>query len=151
VLPDQFSGTSAFIYPIDENAQYAPIIVVTAPTDEPTPTKAPLIGTSPPDPTMNPDNQDPTAQTPRPLSFNLIADNPLISFVIIFAIVVSITLAIWSARRPRHHDEAIPEPAPPPPPVAHDVSMQTEKYCIHCGAQNKGYAVYCEKCGKQIN
>jgi hypothetical protein len=155
VLPDQFSGASAFIYPIDENAQYAPNIAVTLPTDEPTPTKAPLIGTSPPDPTANPDNQDPTAQTPRPLSFNLIADNPLISFVIIFAIVVSIALAIWSARRPRHHDEAIPEPAPPPPPTVQEVSMQTtveaDKFCIFCGSQNRGYAVYCEKCGKQIS
>jgi uncharacterized protein YpmB len=82
-------------------------------------------------------------------------DNPLISFVIIFAIVVSIALAIWSARRPKHHDEAIPEPTPPPPPTVQEVSMQTtveeDKFCIFCGVQNKGYAVFCEKCGKQIS
>lgn len=149
VLPDQFSGTSAYIYPIDESTQYTPNVTVTMPTDEPTPTKAPLIGTSPPEPTRTPDGQDPITQTPRPLSFNLIADNPLISFVIIFAIAVSIALAIWSARRPRHHDEEVPEPTPPPPPTVQEVSMH-EKLCIHCGTQNRAYAAFCEKCGKQI-
>jgi hypothetical protein len=154
LLPDQFGGRSAYIYPIDENSQYVPNVVVTLPTDAPTPTKAPLIGTHPPDPTTNPNNQDPTAQTPRPLSFNLIEENPLISFAIIFAIVCSIALAIWSAKKPGH-EETIPEPTTPPPPTAQEVSLQTEtqadKYCIYCGSQNRGYAAYCEKCGKQIS
>jgi hypothetical protein len=124
------------------------------PTNEPTPTKTPLIGTHPPDPTVNPDDQDPTAQTPKPLSFNLIQENPLISFIIIFAIVFSIALAIWSSRRPRHQHESVPEPAPPTPPTVQEVSMQTDiqedKFCIYCGVKNRGYAVYCEKCGQQI-
>lgn len=153
-LPDQYSATTAHIYPIDEGNQYKPNIEVTLLTDEPTPTKAPLMGTSPPDPTNNQHGQDPTAQTPRPLSFNLVTENPLISFIIIFAMVVSIALAIWSARRPKKHDKDIPEPAPPPPPTFQEVGMQTtveaDKYCIFCGVQNREFAVYCEKCGKQI-
>jgi hypothetical protein len=150
LLPDQFIGKNAYIYPIDETSQYVPNVSVTLPTDAPTPTKAPLIGTAPPVATTNPDNQDPTAQTPKPLSFNLIEENPLISFVIIFAIVFCIALAIWSARRPRH-DEPTPEQAPPPPPTAQEVSLQADKFCVCCGAQNKGYAAYCENCGKQLN
>lgn len=155
-LPDQFSGQSAYIYSIDESSQYVPNVAVTLPTSEPTPTKAPLIGTSPPVPTVNPDDQDPTAQTPRPLSFNLIEDNPLVSFVIIFAIVFCIALAIWSARRPRHRNEPVPQQVPPPPPpTAQEVSLQTEapanRHCIYCGSQNRDYAAYCENCGKQLS
>jgi hypothetical protein len=149
-IPETYSGVSAYIYPIDESSQYEPAIAVYAPTAPPTPTKMPLIGSTTPVPTANPDSQDPTTQTPRPLSFNLVEENPLLFIVITFAVAFSFALAIWSARRPQLGNTVIPHNAPAPPPAT---PMQTDvladKYCIFCGAKNRGYAVYCERCGKQ--
>jgi uncharacterized protein YpmB len=95
----------------------------------------------------------PTAQPVLPLSFNLITEQPVLFVIIIFAIVLSITLAIWSAKKPK-------KPSPPMDstsinddssggPVSVAVS-EDSKYCIHCGTQNKSYAAFCERCGKQI-
>jgi hypothetical protein len=152
-IPETYSGASAYIYPIDESSQYVPSVMVSTPTASPTPTKIPLIGSTTPVPT--PDGQDPTTQTPRPLSFNLVEENPLLFIVITFAIAFSFALAIWSARRPRRDNTALPDPPPSPPPATPAVPLQTEvmvdKYCIFCGAQNRGYAAYCERCGKQIS
>jgi hypothetical protein len=153
-IPDTYNGASAYIYPIEERSQYVPSVMVYAPTTAPTPTKIPLIGSTTPVPTANPEDQDPTTQTPRPLSFNIVEENPLLFIVIILAIAFSFAMVIWSARRPRRSSEPIPDPAPAPPPSVQEVSMQTEvvvgKYCIFCGAQNRDCAVYCERCGKQI-
>jgi len=152
-IPDTYSGASAYIYQIDESNQYVPSVMVYAPTTAPTPTKMPLIGSTTPVPTVNPDNQDPTTQTPRPLSFNLVEENPLLFITIILAIVFSIALVIWSARRPRFINTIISD-SPPSPPAMSEVSTQTEamadKYCIFCGSPNRDCAVYCERCGKQI-
>ncbi len=152
-LPDEFQGQNAYIYTIDEGSQYIPDVVVVAPTPTPAPTKIPLMGSATPTaPAQTPDSEDPTAQTPMPLSFNLIEENPLLFIVIILAIVVSIGLTVWSARRTRHH-QSISDPSPPPPPTNPEASLATEadKFCIHCGTANKSYAAYCLKCGKQID
>lgn len=145
-LPEEFYGQSASIYEIDERDQFVPDVVVYA-TTEATPTKAPVISSAKP----TPDVTNPTAQTPHPLSFNLITDNPLISIVMIFAIVLSVILAIWSVRRPRHsHKTETADDAQLPSQPNSQETAEDGKYCIHCGVPNKGYAAYCEKCGKQI-
>jgi hypothetical protein len=154
-LPIEFKGQDAAVYSIDESKQFTPAIVV-VPTPPPTPTEAPITSATPPqrqNPTSTPppDVTDPTVKPVLPLSFNLIADNPALFIVIVFAIVVSLGLAIWSVRRPRH------TVAPPPPPRQAEPSTNPEtpecesaKYCLYCGAGNKSYAAFCEKCGKQI-
>jgi hypothetical protein len=150
-LPEEFLGKNAFIYSIDESNQYVPDIAVSIPTIAPTPTKMPLTGSATPTVTTNPDDENPTAQTPRPLSFNLIAENPLLFVIILFGIVFSFVLALWSVRRPHHQNES----SLPYSPELQETSEQTEdgakKFCIYCGEPNKGVAVYCEKCGKQIS
>ncbi len=155
-LPEEFAGQSAYIYPIDESKQFIPDIVV-SPTVQPLPTQAPAITyTTPtlhPNPTgtPNPSMTDPTVQQVMPLSFNLIAENPLLFILIVFAVAASLIVAIWSVRRrPRQIPEA---PAPPSQSNSEPetVEEETSKFCIHCGAANKGYAAFCEKCGKQIS
>jgi len=154
-LPTEFQGQTAYIYPIDESKQFVPDLVV-MPTVEPTPTNWPVTSSSTPPPqtpknTASPDVTDPTVQPVMPLSLNLVSENPFLFILIVFAIVVSLVLAVWSVRRPKH-------PSIPEPPHASYVSepaepstSETDRFCIYCGSSNKGYAVFCEKCGKQIS
>jgi hypothetical protein len=153
-LPEEFQDQSAYIYIIDERKQFVTNFVV-QPTSEPSPTDSPVTTT--PTPNIQPrptDSASPTITQPSvqpvlPLSFNLISENPVLFTIIIFAIAVSIALAVWSVRKtkPRQHDEL----TPPEPiiPQAENSSVET-KFCIYCGSSNKAYAVFCEKCGKQI-
>jgi hypothetical protein len=156
-LPDEFQGQSAYIYPIDESKQYIPDVLV-LPTSEPSPTDSGF--TNPPtliQPTPNSLDSTttipgPSVQPVMPLSFNLISDNPLLFIIIIFAIVVSLVLAIWSVRKPKQHRRTI-APATTPainPQVQNTAFDGGNKFCIYCGTNNKGFAAYCEKCGKQI-
>ncbi len=152
-LPDEFAGQSAYIYTIDQTKQFVPDTVV-VPTAQATPTEAPVTTTAPtskPVPTGSPDVTDPNIQEVKPLSFNLIGENPALFIVIIIAIVGSIGIAIWSARRPRlQNNPETAAPTSPPNTAATTETEPTAKYCIYCGAGNKDYAAYCEKCGKQI-
>lgn len=145
-LPLEYMGQSAYIYPIDENRQYIPKTIVTY--TAPTPTRQPLIGSATPKPT--PGNEDIVAQTPMPLSFNLVEQNPLASILFIFAIVGSLALAIWSVRHPHAH-QTLPDTAPASEESSTLTDDGDQKYCIFCGVQNKSYAAYCVKCGKQIS
>jgi hypothetical protein len=147
-LPEEFTGQTAYIYSIDESAQYIPDIVV-VPTAEPT--EYPITSqepAAPPNPTASPTVTDPNIQQVRPLSINLISDNPGLFIVIIFAIVASLGLTVWSMRRSKLHNPEVPPPTSNPQPTQNE--GPESKYCIHCGSSNKGYAAFCEKCGKQI-
>jgi hypothetical protein len=154
-LPDEFRSQKAFIYTIDENKQFIPQ-VVTLPTSEPTPTGAPVTTstgpTNRPTPTKNGSLNitEPSVQPVLPLSFNLITENPLLFILIAFATAVSISLAIWSVRKPKQ----LPVEAPEVPPTISSQSETSEldgnKFCIFCGSSNKTYAAYCESCGKKI-
>jgi len=155
-LPDEFSGQSAYIYSIDESKQFVPQLVA-LPTSEPSPTNAP-ISTSP-TPTLQPKPADstsptitqPSVQPPLQLSFNLITDNPLLFIIIAFAVVVSISVAVWSVRKPKQQIVEAPSHPEPITPQAQNTSSEGNKFCIFCGSNNKAYAAYCEKCGKQID
>lgn len=133
-LPDEFRGESAYIYSIDENRQYVPTVAVV-----PSPTDLPVTGSStPPPPVTNPDVQE-----AKPFSLNLLIENPSLSVTVVFLIVFSVSMAIWSVRRTKNQ------------PILSEESNQIfesdrDKFCIYCGENNKGHAVYCEKCGKQI-
>ena len=59
------------------------------------------------------------------LSLNLIFQNPLLFILIMFAIVVSIALAIMSVRKPKTH--SIPEPESLPPPPIQETSLNRLK------------------------
>ena len=150
-LPDEFQGQSAYIYPIDESEQFVPDEVA-LPTSEPSQTDSGLTTTQPtPTDSASTTIPGPSVQPVMPLSFNLISDNPLLFIIIMFAIVVSIVLAIWSVRKPKHQPQTI-APAPPAPVIlqAQNTAYECNKFCIYCGSNNKAYAAYCEKCGKQI-
>ncbi len=151
-LPQEFSGQNAYIYPIDENKQFVPATIV-VPTVQATPTDAPITTSTAPTPQSTPKGTpgvtDPNLQQVKPLSFNLISENPALFILIVFAIVGSIGIAIWSAKRPKLKSE--PQTTPPPPEAAaENLEEQPDKYCIYCGSGNKDYAAFCEKCGKQI-
>jgi hypothetical protein len=149
-LPDQFTGQTAYIYPIDESTQYIPDIVV-VPTAAPTEYPVTSQGSTPrppqPPPTASSDITDPNIQQVRPLSINLISDNPGLFIVIIFAIVTSLGLTLWSVRRSRLHN---PEVSLPTDPESTKSAEVQNRHCIHCGSSNKDYAAFCEKCGKPI-
>jgi hypothetical protein len=152
-LPDEFAGQSAYIYPIDQSTQFVPAVVVTPP--EATSTDSPVTGASTPAPTATTDGASPTVTDPnvqqvRPLSVNLIADNPALFAVIITAIVVSFAFTLWSVRRTKHSSVKVP-PAPSKSAERAEKVEAAAKFCIHCGSSNREYAVFCEKCGKQIS
>ena len=136
-LPDEFQGQTAYIYSIDESKQFVPDVVV-LPTSEPSATDS-----------ASPPLNDPTVQPVLPLSFNLISENPLFFIIIISAIVVSFTLAIWSVRKPKQPTSKAIFPPEPRIPQAEISDLEGTKFCIYCGSNNKTYAVYCEKCGKK--
>jgi hypothetical protein len=152
-LPDEFKGQSASIYDIDQRDQYIPKIAI-SPITQPTPTNPPLTTTST-TPSVAPtrDVSDPTTQPPLELSLNLIFQNPLLFILITFAVVVSITLATMSVRKPKNQN--IPETTSLSSPLIQGTSStsgtEANKFCIYCGSGNKAHAAYCEKCGKQIS
>jgi hypothetical protein len=151
-IPDDFNGLSAYIYPINEREQFTPDIAVTQ-FSEPTPTLSTTYAT--PTPTAGPDSTvspsttitPPSLQDATPISLNLIFRNPAFFAVIVAAIVMSMLLAVWSARR-RPHVSA-PQPVSPSEPSPDFEDGQ--KFFIFCGSGNKDYAAYCEQCGKQIS
>jgi hypothetical protein len=148
-LPDEFTGKTAYIYPIDKNTQYVPDVVV-VPTLAPTQATVTSQGPTPqPTSTATPDVNDPNIQQVRPLSINLITDNPALFSVIIFAVVGSIGLAVWSVRRPKIQKAELAPSAPSDTQSTQNPTVEN-KYCIYCGSNNKGYASFCENCGKQI-
>ena len=153
-LPDAFQGQSAYIYTIDERKQYVPQVVALS-TPEPSPTDAAVTFSTPtlqPNPTdsASPTITEPSIQPVLPLSFNLIYDNPLFFILIAFAIIISISLAVWSIRKPKLLPVEAPAAPDPIIPQVEIANLEDTKFCIFCGSSNKAYAVYCEKCGKQI-
>jgi hypothetical protein len=152
-LPDQFQGQDAYIYTIDESRQFIPQVVA-LPTVEPSPTGAPVTwstATPKPNPTSNasPTIAQPSVQPPLSL-FSSISNNPLLFIIIAFAIVVSISLAVWSGRKPKRQSIEEPGIAAPNIPQAENTNLDGAKFCIFCGSSNKNYAVFCNNCGKQI-
>ena len=157
-LPDEFQGQTAFIYDIDQSKQYVSNVEIT-PTIEPSPlpTDTFSIITSP-TPTSNtypttyasPTISQPSIQPVLPLSINLISDNPLLFILISFAIIASIAIAVWSVRKPKQPSNDSTSGAEATFPKTEDTVSEGNKYCIFCGSSNKTYAMYCEKCGKQI-
>ncbi len=157
-LPDEFQGKSAYIYQIDENKQYVSNVEVTPPIEPtPLPTDAQSITTQPtpyiqPNPTAStsPSIAQPSVQPVLPLSFNLISENPIFFIIILFAIIASVVLAVWSVIKPK--SLRLAESAPSEPSIPQESSDFSEgtKFCIFCGSSNKAYAAYCETCGKQI-
>jgi hypothetical protein len=152
-LPEEFSGQSAYIYTINQDKQFVPNIAIT-PTPEPTETPI----TTFPTPTIEPNPSayasptvaEPTVQPVLPLSFDLIAENPALFTVILLAIILSISLAVWSAKKPKK-TSPLSQPVPPPPePSQSLIAPEGNKFCIYCGSSNKAHAVYCEECGKKI-
>ena len=133
-LPDEFNGESAYIYPIDENRQYVPSVAVV-----PVPTDSPVTGSHTPSPTVT----NPDVQEAKPFSLNLIIENPALSVTVVFLIVFSVSMAIWSVRRTKD-PLLLPEESNP------TFDSDEGKFCIYCGESNKVHAVYCKKCGKQI-
>ncbi len=156
-LPEEFLGQKAFIYDIDQSKQYISNVEIT-PIIEPSPMPTFSIGITSPTPTSNPDPTtyispsiaQPSIQPVLPLSFNLISDNPLLFVLISFAIVASIALAIWSVRKSRNQSIEEPLTTEVSSIKTEDAVSEGNKFCIFCGSNNKAYATFCEKCGKQI-
>jgi hypothetical protein len=153
-LPEEFSGQSAYIYTIDKNKQFVPDIALTS-TPQPTSTDTTI--TTAPTPTIQPNPTgsalptvaQPTIQPALPLSFDLITENPPLFITLVLAIVLSIGLAVWSARRGRSSTAAPPSESTLTSMV-YDDKADGSKFCIYCGSSNKAYATYCAKCGKKI-
>jgi hypothetical protein len=157
-LPVEFQGQTAYIYSIDQSKQFIPNITV-LPSPEPSQTGSSV--TTLPTPTTTPYQPTPTDSTSStipqpsvqpvlPLSFNTIANNPVLFAIIAIAIAFSISLAIWSVRKPRglaSEETVISEPTNL---QAETAESDSKKFCIFCGSSNKAYAMYCEKCGKQM-
>jgi hypothetical protein len=155
-LPDEFLGLKAFIYDIDQSKQYISNVEITQ-TVEPSPLPTYSLGITTPTPTSNPNptlHSSPSIAQPSnkpvlPLSINLISDNPLLFVLISFAVVTSISLAIWSVRKTKHPSIETPLTTKSTLPKTEDTS-EGNKFCIFCGSSNKAFALYCEKCGKQV-
>ena len=156
VLPQQFVGQTADVYPIDYSEQYVPNLQAISST-EPNPTIS--SNTLTPTPTVQPNPTTsssstiagPTIQPVQPMSLNLISDDPILFTLIILAIVISITITIKTAnrskQRPPLNQTLSPEPTSSNVAVA---NLENCKFCIYCGSSNKSFALYCEKCGKKI-
>ncbi|MGD0993970.1 MAG: hypothetical protein ABR909_00430 [Candidatus Bathyarchaeia archaeon] len=127
-LPQQFTGQTVNVYPIDESEQYVPNLQATSST-EPNPTIQPVL----------------------PISVNLISGEPILFILIILAIVISITITVKTASKSKQRSplNQTVSPEPSSPKVA-DANLEINKFCIYCGSSNKSFALYCEKCGKKI-
>jgi heme/copper-type cytochrome/quinol oxidase subunit 2 len=154
-LPDDFANAKANLYPIDQTRQFVAQVTYD-PTDQatPAPTDAQSIWTTQPTSTPNPTDNTlpivpgPTKQEATPLSFNLISQAPVLFAVILFAVIASFAVAVWSVRKrgiSSQLQSQIVESTTPETPGA------INKFCIYCGSSNKNIAVYCETCGKQIS
>lgn len=153
-LPDEFSGQSASIYAIDQSTQFIPNVQIQI--VEPAPTEASnMLGRTPtpiptfdPNPSSSPTVPDPTIQPLTPLT-RAITDNPALFITIIFAITVSIVVAIKSVQKPKQ--QSVPNQTGMKEPIqSASANIEGAKFCIYCGSSNQQYAVYCEKCGRQI-
>jgi hypothetical protein len=151
-LPDEFKGQSAYIYSIDQSNQYVPSIAIVTPT--PLQTNSPFDTATPTgQTTATPTIGDPTTQPVLPIGLNLITENPVLFTVILLAIIVSITLAVISVRKPKQTPLYYQSPSTPEsaaPTFAPSNTLGGDKFCIYCGSVNKSFAMYCEKCGKKI-
>ncbi len=156
-LPDEFLGQKAFIYDIDQSKQFVSNVEITL-TVEPSPLPTYSFDITSPTPTSNPNPTlyvspsiaQPSNQPVLPLSINLISDNPLLFILISFTVVASISLAIWSVRKTKHPSIEIPVDNKATFPKTEDTASEGNKFCIFCGSSNKAFALYCEKCGKQV-
>ncbi|MGA3060849.1 MAG: hypothetical protein ABSD92_10820 [Candidatus Bathyarchaeia archaeon] len=139
VLPQQFNGQTATIYPIDESKQYVPNLQSTSNFEQ-----NPM--TSP-----SPNIAGPSIQPVLPISINLIYSEPVLFILIILAIVISITVTVKTASKskPRPSLNQTLSPQPSNTKVA-DANSEINKFCIYCDSNNKSYASYCQKCGKKI-
>jgi len=153
-LPDQFQGQTAFVYPIADGQQYTPNLETTSSTETNpiiNPTTPIPRSTPQPTPTSSPAITQPTIQPVLPMSINLISDNPvffiIIAAVIGIAIVVTIKTARSSKDAIRSNQAVSLEPS-----TSQEISENSvgNKFCIYCGSSNKSFALYCEKCGKNI-
>jgi hypothetical protein len=125
-LPAQFDGVSAYVYPIYTDEQY--VVNVQSTT---------VAG--------------PTIQPVRPLSVNLISDDPILFVLIIAAIGLCIAAVIKPAKIGR--GKTVPQQTVSPEPSgpkAEAADLGRGKFCIYCGSSNKSFALYCENCGKKI-
>jgi hypothetical protein len=152
-LPDQFSGVTAYVYPIDTSEQYVPDFQGPR-YYEPNPTMAPYAPTPTtiggPNPTSGAVSL-PTIQPVQPLSVNVIYDNPVFFIIIILAIAISIVATLKTRKSSSEPQVCLDEKEAEEPNVAQQTTTaQEHKFCVYCGATNKSFAVYCEKCGKKI-
>jgi hypothetical protein len=134
-LPQQFTGQTADVYPIDESEQYVPNLTATSSTET--------------NPTISPTT--PTIQPVLPVSVNLISSDPILFTLIILAIVISITITVKTANKSKQRSPVNQTVSSEPSSLkVADASLESNKFCIYCGSSNKSFAVYCEKCGKKI-
>ncbi len=154
VLPEQFNGVTANVYPIDTNEQYVPNLQTTSTEPNPfiVPYQSTPTPTSEPNPSASsPNISEPTIQPVMPMSLNLISEDPFFFTVIIIAIVISITVTIKTAGKSKQRsplNETVSTGSSSPNGAI--VNSENGKFCIYCGSSNKSIAVYCEKCGKKI-
>ncbi|HSQ49255.1 MAG TPA: hypothetical protein VLL96_06205 [Candidatus Deferrimicrobiaceae bacterium] len=156
-LPDEFQGQQATIYSINQDRQFDPQVTFDPTMQTPVPTNSPWVVTTKPTPTSQPNPTGfaspnvpaPTQEPVEPISFNLITESPLLFAIILMAIVGSIAATVWSVRRSKE----MPQSSEAATQETEETIMtedESGKFCIFCGSSNKGVAVYCEKCGKQI-
>ena len=169
-LPDEFKGQSAYIYSIDESSQYV-LDSQTTWANAPNPNISPYTGDMPTPtpnvqtiPTYLPDITQPTIQPVQPISLNLISDYPFFFIIIVVAIGISIAATIKTAKIPRKtkpneqtlttqpNSSQTENQKTPHNKQLNDIEtkMDTNKFCIFCGSNNKSFALYCERCGKKI-
>ena len=156
-LPQEFDGQTAKVFPIDQTIQYTPNldgITFTNPDTNPTTTSAPLnptpTSTQGPIPLSSPSVAAPTAQTALPISFNLISQNLAMFVIVVVAVAICIVFAVRSVRSPKEEPTTETIQTQPTPAETESSDIEGEKFCIFCGSSNKGYAAFCEKCGKKI-
>jgi len=133
-LPQQFTGQTVNVYPIDESDQYVPNLQSTS--TELNPTVSPST---------------PTIQSVLPMSVNLISSAPILFTLFILAIAISIAVTVKTEGKPKQRSplNQTVSPETSSPKVA-DTNLEVNKFCIYCGSSNKSFALYCEKCGKKI-